>query len=211
MLRTVDDSRGIEGPKKRSPKIRPRGRGRPSDRVYGIQAGMRVRTWLVEAVDGALVTIRCDCGHVFTRYISIVSNQLARARTRNLYCIRTVGGCGLRLASRHLLSLKQTAHKRGIGVDLTVEQVFALRVGKECTYCGGELPAWGGGLDRKDNARGYTVDNVVPCCTDCNTAKATFFSFDEFLAAMRVRTNRVGRGNAWPTRATRPPLRRGSR
>lgn len=36
---------------------------------------------------------------------------------------------------------------------------------KPCSYCGlGES----GGLDRRDNARPHTKDNVVPCCVSCN-------------------------------------------
>ena len=27
------------------------------------------------------------------------------------------------------------------------------------------------GLDRVDNNKGYTIDNVVPCCKRCNYAK----------------------------------------
>ena len=27
------------------------------------------------------------------------------------------------------------------------------------------------GLDRVDSSKGYTIDNVVPCCAICNTAK----------------------------------------
>lgn len=27
------------------------------------------------------------------------------------------------------------------------------------------------GLDRVDSSKGYTIDNVVPCCATCNTAK----------------------------------------
>lgn len=27
------------------------------------------------------------------------------------------------------------------------------------------------GLDRVDSSKGYTIDNVVPCCVTCNTAK----------------------------------------
>ena len=35
-------------------------------------------------------------------------------------------------------------------------------------YCGGVKSM---GLDRVDNARGYTTDNVVPACTVCNLMK----------------------------------------
>ena len=36
------------------------------------------------------------------------------------------------------------------------------------------------GLDRVDNTRGHTLDNVVPCCYKCNTFKMTR-SFEQFL------------------------------
>lgn len=36
---------------------------------------------------------------------------------------------------------------------------------KPCSYCGlGES----GGLDRRDNGRPHAIDNVVPCCVQCN-------------------------------------------
>lgn len=28
------------------------------------------------------------------------------------------------------------------------------------------------GIDRKDSSKGYTIDNCVPCCTECNTMKS---------------------------------------
>jgi hypothetical protein len=37
-----------------------------------------------------------------------------------------------------------------------------------CDYCG-LMPARG--LDRVDSSKGYTLDNVVPCCSTCNAAK----------------------------------------
>ena len=37
------------------------------------------------------------------------------------------------------------------------------------------------GIDRLDSNLGYTVDNCVPCCKYCNTAKNTM-SVDDFLA-----------------------------
>jgi hypothetical protein len=36
---------------------------------------------------------------------------------------------------------------------------------KPCTYC--EIST-SGGLDRIDNTRGHSIDNVVPCCVKCN-------------------------------------------
>lgn len=40
------------------------------------------------------------------------------------------------------------------------------------------------GIDRVDNEKGYTVDNVVTCCTTCNLAKRSM-SVDEFAAWAR--------------------------
>jgi hypothetical protein len=52
----------------------------------------------------------------------------------------------------------------------------------ECHYCHGPLPTTGTGLDRKDNSRGYEVDNVVPCCMRCNRLKLNEFTYEEFMA-----------------------------
>lgn len=35
-------------------------------------------------------------------------------------------------------------------------------------------------LDRKDNSRGYDIDNVVVCCGRCNYAKGSHFTHDEW-------------------------------
>jgi hypothetical protein len=43
---------------------------------------------------------------------------------------------------------------------------------QNCYYCG--LPAPIGrqnGVDRIDSGRGYTLDNVLPCCSECNSGK----------------------------------------
>jgi hypothetical protein len=64
-----------------------------------------------------------------------------------------------------------------------------------CHYCGlppstvATMGQWGhsvytyNGIDRMDNNRGYTEDNVVPCCTACNRAKGTmpYRQFVEYI------------------------------
>ena len=40
---------------------------------------------------------------------------------------------------------------------------------KPCFYCNTDIQTIG--LDRVDNFKGYTIDNIVSCCTDCNTMK----------------------------------------
>jgi hypothetical protein len=66
---------------------------------------------------------------------------------------------------------------------LTREEFAVLR-SKACDYCNGQLNPTGSGLDRKDCSKGYTMDNVVPCCGTCNTFKNDKFSYSEMKVAM---------------------------
>lgn len=54
-----------------------------------------------------------------------------------------------------------------------------------CTYCAKEvLSEKGCSLDRLDNNLGYTLDNVVTCCGDCNTVRSDILSHEEMKVAM---------------------------
>lgn len=78
------------------------------------------------------------------------------------------------------VSRKSGAAKRRHAWELTKEQFFALCL-SPCFYTG-RLPATihkssagsfcvVNGVDRRDNNKGYTVDNCVPCCPEVNYAK----------------------------------------
>jgi hypothetical protein len=97
------------------------------------------------------------------------------------------------VAARRLLVYKwmQQARRNGKSWSLIAEDALALSQ-RPCYYCGIEplqpyFPKHysGGcfynGLDRVDNARGYELDNVVPCCGTCNKAKHTQTQ-DSFLS-----------------------------
>jgi hypothetical protein len=73
------------------------------------------------------------------------------------------------------------ARRRNLAFELNKEQ-FRELTSKNCFYCNlppkqkmknsantGEIVY--NGLDRVDNTKGYTIDNVVPCCKKCNHAK----------------------------------------
>jgi hypothetical protein len=63
---------------------------------------------------------------------------------------------------------KRGAKIRGYSFDLTLEE-FSSLWNKPCHYCND--PIDGIGLDRKENTIGYTIDNTVSCCADCNWMK----------------------------------------
>lgn len=46
------------------------------------------------------------------------------------------------------------------------------------------------GIDRVDTSRGYTVDNVVPCCKFCNTAKSNLSLSDFYTLIEKIYLNR---------------------
>lgn len=63
-------------------------------------------------------------------------------------------------------------------MTLTLAQ-FCDLIAQPCTYCGDSTGVTGSGLDRLDSSKGYTPDNVTPCCRDCNVAKSDRFTPDE--------------------------------
>ncbi len=84
--------------------------------------------------------------------------------------------------------------KRGLEVTITYDDLIEIINNPECHYCGeillynkhtrNELKEHNTRayqLDRKDNNKGYTKDNVVPCCWTCNRLKSNVFSFEEFM------------------------------
>lgn len=63
------------------------------------------------------------------------------------------------------------AKERQINFELTFLQFMEFWK-KPCDYCNCEIKTVG--LDRVDNRKkiGYTIENIKPCCTDCNGMKS---------------------------------------
>jgi hypothetical protein len=75
-------------------------------------------------------------------------------------------------------SLKQNALNRGFEVKITFEQYKSIVKDKKCSYCNDELIT-GSSLDRLDSNKGYTINNVTPCCNRCNMVKSNLLSYEE--------------------------------
>jgi hypothetical protein len=129
----------------------------------------------------AMWKCHCDCGGE-----KIVSGQgLRKGAYKSCHLIEAEEA-----AFRSLISnWRGRARGKGLPFTLTKEQLLDLTK-QNCFYCG-SLPFQVkkhpyrdssyvyNGLDRVDNSKGYTIDNVVPCCGICNHTKATL-SQDEF-------------------------------
>jgi hypothetical protein len=61
------------------------------------------------------------------------------------------------------------AKKRDLEWQLSKEE-FSWLAESRCYFCGEEPQS---GIDRLDSYKGYTIDNVVACCTRCNFMKST--------------------------------------
>ena len=94
--------------------------------------------------------------------------------------------------------LVSSAKKRNLQMDISFEAWRDLVLPNICHYCLGNLGHTGLSLDRKYNELGYTIENVVPCCGECNYMKRDM-PYDEFVILSdglreikRLRAERAG-------------------
>lgn len=74
------------------------------------------------------------------------------------------------------------ANKKSIPCTITPEQ-HTLMLERRCSYC---LTTPASGLDRLDNAEGYTVENTTPACSECNYMKGRLEEGDFYAKVLRV-------------------------
>lgn len=133
---------------------------------------------------------KCDCGNTTITN----KNSVMRGSVKSCGCLhkanvsrKPIGHAALTHVFHYY---KSRARMTGKVFSLTKSE-FKTLVDKNCYYCGsapsnvardktcnGEYTY--NGLDRIENDKGYQLDNVVPCCAKCNTAKSTM-SKKEFL------------------------------
>ena len=110
---------------------------------------------------------RCKFGHISERYVSNRRCiQCERERDKQS-AIDAVNRSRLLPAGRYT-TYKTNAKSRGLEFTLSIRD-FENMWQMPCVYCGNEIETIG--LDRIDNTKGYTIDNVVPCCKLCNGLK----------------------------------------
>lgn len=82
---------------------------------------------------------------------------------------------------------KSEATRRKIKWLLDI-QTYQNLISKPCHYCNLLIASTGVGLDRINNDKsiGYTVDNVLPCCGDCNKIRGDRLTVEEMEVAMKA-------------------------
>jgi hypothetical protein len=137
---------------------------------------------------------QCDCGNITTSS----SANLTRIKRP----IKGCKSCGSAVRTHpwsQVLGFYKRNSKRTEKLFQISEDTFAHLISEPCDYCG-QAPSqklWQGtldterqafrwnGLDRIDSSKGYTEDNVVPCCTSCNLMKSDK-TREEFLLAIEA-------------------------
>jgi len=132
----------------------------------------------------------CDCGNE----TNVSLQALKRGEVASCGCLRRelnrlAFGEAMRNGLRH--KYKKRAADRGYEWEISDEQ-FDKLTQLPCHYCGAppsnvfhQPKAYGetvyNGIDRRDNDKGYTTANCVPCCTICNQTKSDLTE-TEFVA-----------------------------
>lgn len=163
---------------------------------FGRLTALSYQGW--EGARKTLWSFRCDCGEVIIRRLATVR----RGEIKSCGCLRWLGGYeapnrkpeGESSFNTLFSHYRRSAADRGHAFELTPDQFRALTI-RDCVYCGAP-PSQSitatkkgrsngsytyTGVDRVDNALGYTPENVVPCCSVCNRAKAAMTE-TEFIA-----------------------------
>ena len=120
---------------------------------------------------------RCDCGNEKV----LILSEVKRGVIKSCGCIAKEGlGEGVASFNEVYATYQRRAINKNIKFEISKEE-FKDMTQKVCFYCG-SLPRnkcskspngdyTYNGLDRLDSSKGYTLDNIVPCCIKCNEAK----------------------------------------
>jgi hypothetical protein len=127
---------------------------------------------------------RCDCGKEITTWgPQLRGSKNRKGQTQCKQCSSPENGRRTQTPDTLLKYLlgryRDRAKKKGFAFTLILDDIAKL-VRSNCYYCGDppfaiftkhtqRIPYTG--IDRIDNAQGYVLDNVVPCCKFCNQAK----------------------------------------
>lgn len=154
----------------------------------------------------------CKCGNRVLR----TPRQLEMTKTPSCGCYMKSKEFGELIGNMHRLAedvgattvlyirYRKGATRRNLSFTITKDE-FSNLINKPCFYCG-SLPnqvshgcrGYGKviyqGIDRIDSSRGYEIDNVVPCCKNCNYAKNSMSQKDFIDLVKRQYNTLVSKG-----------------
>lgn len=129
----------------------------------------------------AKILCQCDCG----KEKIVWGGSLHQGSVRSCGCLRQASE-EQKCITIAFGNYERHAKRRSLPFNLSKEDFLNICL-KDCFYCGtknsnvtqrktkyqGILRLEHNGIDRKDNSKGYDLDNCVPCCKTCNRMKGT--------------------------------------
>lgn len=176
--------------------------------ITGLRFG---RLIVIEHIEGKLWKSLCDCGNIK------ISNRdrLCQGQLKSCGCIVKENAIiryklqaiknrkefGYASSKKTYSTRKRGAKTRGIYFDITFEQFLKIS-SQNCYYCNIEPKQcckyentfgdyYYNGMDRVDSSKGYTIDNVVTCCWNCNKAKSSLSQMDFLNLVENIYNNRI--------------------
>lgn len=150
--------------------------------VVGIEHG--------KYTNSAKLVCKCDCGNFCTAETYILERGLKKSCGCLAKIKRKTDNMGLSLLYTQYLSRAKIYNRV---FDITLED-FQKKTTDSCHYCktppSNSITSYGdtynyNGLDRIDSSFGYSYDNVVTCCTKCNTMKMEH-SAEKFIEHVEI-------------------------
>lgn len=154
---------------------------------YNSKRGGKInfRLWTCLCECGKIVLLtpsQLRCGHIKSCGCSLLEYRSINARKEKGYAAKT----------QIFLSYQIGAKERNLSWELSREYFIEITQ-KNCFYCGsppnniskrnsGDFIY--NGIDRIDNNLGYSINNIVSCCKNCNRAKLEM-SIDDFLSFIK--------------------------
>ena len=151
----------------------------------------------------------CDCGN----RVTVLMQALKSGNTKSCGCLANEVKQNKRLPDHKgvinhiILQYKRHAKDRNFCWELDYDTVKNL-IMSPCFYCGAEKSNHKvtknckegfdhNGIDRIDSSKGYTPDNVVPCCKICNKAKMDMDQKDFILWIQRAANHTKAMAEQW--------------
>lgn len=171
--------------------IIPQGKGRPAKALCLCECGNKT-----EVLRTNITKIKsCGCSQHDSNFI--------KKRSGSSYSKKSHGEA---MMNSFFYSYKRGAERRGLGFDIDME-LFKEITSMNCFYCNEKpkermvkkkdgMDMYNGsifvnGIDREDSEIGYTKNNCLPCCSDCNFLKNKM-NKDKFIELItRIYNHRI--------------------
>lgn len=186
-----------------------------SSKTLSTRIGLEYNNLKVLDVQGNKFLCKCICGNEKwirkynvingkTKSCGCMRSEYARQNCLNVLVEARRLPEGVAAIRKLLREYKSAAKQRDFQFELSEEEFLNITI-QNCFYCGlvpsNVQESYHGcgtytynGIDRIDNALGYTIENSVPCCTPCNIAKRAMTETEFYLWADRLHKHLVATG-----------------